>query len=687
MKSKLFLPQDSIVDSYNVKLNSGETIPYWAFVAVPIEGESGTNKALTPPVDSGIIVDLLTGSITTEIPVLSKGDSSSGENFSQTYDFSGFSSKVKYDDLKQTFNAIYETASTDNVVVAGDPGYFTSIGSEGSIRPSEPTPIETSTEFKLSDFLVNDYKTQSLPSNRRTEILSNLSWLATNVVALVNKPNPSITEFRSRELYGYNDRTLDFNISSGFVEKINSAPFKEFYDGKGVELEFNAPAQLVYQKAIDIVLKIDFDQICLEYYPNGSSRISIIAQRGSNARKILTKFDGVVTSYNRLMNCSRVSDIVTLEVSASHDDYANPGDSYTNTIDMVKNNPDLFGGVVAANELLKKLGIDPLSGVTSELGKLAETVRSVLKCPDKVKTDANLFPTSSHSALRTLSDKSQMDSSSTQDNLAFNIRANNPLGVKVVKGVTDLKTRFGFLGEANGIAVYRDHVGGAAAGLNYINSKFNGSTVANATRGMFGDALKKEITSLTDFTSDLTALSGVKLFSDVSKHLFGAADPTGVLQECAAVDSSNIESSISYAAAMSKTLSNHTTSPLTYEEWTSAWHISKNTANGHITKTTTGVNLPAQEKTTTQDTGVQTSSQGSTDASLAEKDRSAGEKWNPVTNFDHYSQNRWDQWMSSNLISYSKKSSSTDTTSIAKIPTEAKMKQDSKHPSHYTSLE
>ena len=121
------------------------------------------------------------------------------------------------------------------------------------------------------------------------------------------------------------------------------------------------------------------------------------------------------------------------------------------------------------------------------------------------------------------------------------------------------------------------------------------------------------------------------------------------------IDSGDSSSLISYAAALSKTLSSHKTSSLTYGEWESAYSIAKNEPSEKVKKTTTGVDLPATEKEKTQDTGVLSKKQGSHSVGFTEENRAKGEKWNPVSNFEHYSQNRWSHWMSSGLVNYTQK--------------------------------
>jgi hypothetical protein len=208
-------------------------------------------------------------------------------------------------------------------------------------------------------------------------------------------------------------------------------------------------------------------------------------------------------------------------------------------------------------------------------------------------------------------------------------------------------------------------------------------TMGKAAQSLFGDALSST-TAGQSSGSDITSLTSSKVFSSLTQHLFGAADPTGVLAECATVNPEDKTSLISMAAAMAKTAASLDINPLTKDEWKSAYQIAKNEANGQVTKTTTGVALPATEETGTQDTGPRTDRQGVETKNTTETMRAETEKWNPLSNFAHYSSNVWgpsgSNWISAGLISYEQKSSANDNSKIAKTTANTTMAQDKTFP-------
>jgi hypothetical protein len=143
---------------------------------------------------------------------------------------------------------------------------------------------------------------------------------------------------------------------------------------------------------------------------------------------------------------------------------------------------------------------------------------------------------------------------------------------------------------------------------------------------------------------------------------------------------------------MAKTLAELPVNPLTHAEWASAYQIAKNEPNGHLTKTTTGVDLPAQEEANTQPTGVITDTQGKETSTTTDSEkRGKNEMWNPLSNFAHYSSNVWgsngSDWISQGLVTYEQKTSNTDTTRIAKKTETQVMAQETKNPTTFVDLD
>jgi hypothetical protein len=704
--NKLFLPPGSKLVGSAVVLSSGDSVPAWTCVAVPIPVDE--QKKRGPRTTGGgrdrvVYYDALTGAKTSP-PRTTPPDSDSGP-----YRFSGYSRAIDSTKLRAFVENALPQLVDDSVATESDPGYYEKSSSNARTVTAVdatgndfPTDYSISDSLTLADALVWRGRSQTLSGQQgrsTLQIVKAIKHLAVNAVERLDEENPWVDPLDARFI----NPILDWTVYSWFTESARYSPDAEAYVGESVRLAFSGSVTQVYQKAVDIAIKLPVDRVWMDYRSDGPPLVTVVGAAGSQKREVGTRYDGVVVSNNRILHCSRKSTVENSVVDGTEvpdvDIEHFSGDDYWDLFYMISNNPQLFGGTVSAQNLLQSLGFNANPLVSNQFGansataasKTAlDTVRQAIQCPDSVSKDPKLFPTASNPMLRALSELTQLDDKTTQENFPFPLRANNPLKVKVIAGVTDLKTRFGYLGESEGIAVYRDHVGGAAAGLNYVMS-MGGSTIGSAVRGAFGDALAPGLSGQSTGT-DLTDLTPAKLFSTISQHLFGVSDPSGALAECATVKEDDIDSTISYAAAVAKTVSGLQTSPLTHAEWASAYQIAKNQPNGALTKTTTGVDLPAQEETETQDTGTITDTQGRDTRNTTDPARrGSSELWNPLSNFAHYSSNVWgsngSNWIAQGIISYQQKTSNTDLERMAKKDETYQMAQEAKNPTTYTDLE
>jgi len=721
MAMKLFLPPGaSVVSEDVVKLSDGTLMPKWAFVAVPIEVEPRVARRKSSRAAASTFVDAVTGAVASQrrTPV---SDSSPGDSYAGQYDFSEFSRTIDAAKFLTAVENALPALIDDSLAGETDPGYFEAV-------PAAPRLVTTvtvsNTDFSspgeytlgerfLSDVLVKNRAPQNLAdqvARTKTQIVTALKHVSVNIIDRVNTTNEFIEALRDAGKLGFSERTLPFIIHTGFVQRDLFAPNPAFYRGEAIRLEFQGTPAQVYQKAVDMALKLPFDELYLDYRSITGPLISVVAVAGSQRKKIFTRFDDVLVSSGKLLNLVRNVDLTDLQETrpaigeTDAEILFDPGDDYSGIGRMIRENPAMFGGTVNAMNILTQLGFGanpflsnlagkaPGAGGVSAVSQVAlSALGSAIQCPD-VKKDPKLFPTSSHPHLRQMTDVSQLDDSSTQDNQQFPLRANNPLRVRKVAGVTDLVTRFGYLGESGGIAIFRDHVGGAAAGLNYLMQTGAGGTMGAATKSVLGNLMGAQNAGAGSAGDDLTAITPSKIFQNMSQHLFGVSDPSGVMQECATISSDSMDSLISYAGALSKSVSALETSPLTHDEWASAYQIAKNESNGHVTRSTTGVDLPVTEETGTANTGVMTPAQAKETRFTGDYEkRGQSEAWNPLSNFTHYSTNAWgsdgSNWIAQGLIDYEQKTSNTDTTKIAKKYETEELDQDPKHPTGYTTLD
>lgn len=720
MVMKLFLPAGSeIYTEDTVKLSNGQIMPKWAFVAVPIDAVPQAIRRKKTGTPKQVFVDAVSGALATARKAPTS-EGNRGESYSGQYDFTNYSRTIDAAKFLTAVENALPVLVDDSVRGETDPGFFEAVPA----APRTVTPVGVSnTDFSspedyelgtktLADYLVRNKIPQRLDSQRgktQTQIVYSLLHIAVNVVDPVNDTNPYMEVLRVAGRRGFSDRPLPFKIHSGFVGTDGFAPNAAFYLGEAVRLEFEGSSEQVYQKAVDMALKLPFDELYLDYRSVTGPLITVVATDGSQRKRLFTRYDDTVVCTGKLLNLVRNVDLTDLQetppanAETEIDLHFDELDDYSGLERMLRDRPELFGGTVSAMNILTQLGAganpflsnlagkSPLAGTVANVAKtVREAMSSVLQCPEQVTKDPRLFPTSSSQALKTLTDLTQMDDSDTQDNQPFPIRANNPLRVKVVAGVTDLVTRFGYLGEAGGIAVYRDHIGGAAAGLNYIMSTAAGATMGTATKSILGNLMGSQNAGAASAGDDLTAITPSKIFQNMGQHLFGVSDPSGILQECATVSGDDFDSLVSYAGALAKTVSNLQTSPLTHDEWASAYQIAKNEPNGHVTRSTTGVDLPVTEQSNTQPTGVRTDRQGKETKATTDNEMRS-DRWNPVTDFDTY-EDSWGiggaNWIAGGLVSYERKSGADDTSSkIAKAQETETMNQEPKHPTNITSLD
>ena len=687
--NKLFLPDGARVSGSNVVLPDGSVVPGWACVAVPVALDKPAGRtASRSKTKSAVYYDLLTGRKT----AAPKEEPTPGTGF----DVGSFDSAISLVELEKRLGLSLPKIIDDSTASEVDPGYFEM--PDGAERPIETVTVSAddvltddyalSDNYTLGDALVWRGRTQSLVGNHgRTarEIAAAAKSVAVNVLEKLDEPNQYVSEDDPR----VSVRALKRSVYSWIAQSDTRGAPDTAFRGETVTVRFDgATTREVYRKSIDAALKLPFDYLWLDYRSAGGPPMITVTLSGEGGRRrVGTRYDDKVVSTTRLLNCDPTIEIPTTgpDLGGSVQVQLDPLDDYWGLFYLLSSNPALFGGTTSAQSLMQSLGFvanpfapafGPGGGGGGSSGggvpgpEALSGLQKAVVCPDQTTVDPKLFPTGSHPAFRHLSDLTQLDDDDNQTTLPYTIRTNNPLGVKTVKGVTDLKTRFGYLGDSEGVAVYRDHVGGAAAGLNYLMTQHSGSTL--------GSAAKESVSSGIGPTLGQAAAS-------ITQHLFGAQDPSGVLAECATVGS-DVETTIGFAAAMAKSTGKLETSPLTHAEWASAYQIAKNQPNGGLTKTTTGVPLPAQEQTDSQDTGPPATAQGketdhTTDLSRRE------DKWNPVANYDHYAQNVWKSWIDDGILTYEKKAAAGDKTKMAKANTSIEMAQDTSNPTTYSDFD
>lgn len=721
MVSKVFIPPGATEVGNSVLLSTGVTIPKYAVTAVPLLGNPNprqtTTRSNNREAANTLYIDVITGEVTTERRPNSGHNQvrvSATAASNNTWDFTNFSSTVDMRALMAGLGRYY--ARLERAVTAQEvnPGYFTAVP-EGA-RPTTNTSVldsdaytaqsyQLSDNYRLVNVLVAGYAQQILADQdglTKKQIVENLKHLAVNVIERVNAPNQYLDALQAAQNLGYSDRTVTFLIHSGYVQSGAFTPFPEARRGRVVRIEPRANPQRVYQKAMDLALKLNFDLISLDYYPDTPTLITVVdsAPGVKGLRKLQTTWDNSVVSVNRLLHVVKsnasFADAVAAN-TATHDTDADihheETDDYSTLEDLLQD-LELFESPAKQAELASSLGMKSnpfLSGGLAEKLGMAKSVLSALqgsvRCPSQTEKNWKLFPTSSHPAFRQLSEVTQLDDGDTQNTIPFNVRANNPLKVPKVEGVTDLVTRFGYLGEAGGMAVYRDHIGGAAAGLAYLMQNGQGQTMGNATAGILNGGLSS-MSRGSGLLDDVTSMTSSKVFGGMGHDLFGKFDPSGVLQGCATVDTGNFDQTIQYAASLAKQVANHDRSTLTHDEWASAFQIAKNEANEHVTRTTTGVDLPATELANTANTGVMTTVQGKFSGHQVDYEaRGQYEKWNPISNYQQYANTNWKPWIDAGLLVYEQKSANTDVDKFAKAQEAQELNQDSTNPTRYSTLE
>ncbi len=725
--NRIFIPNGAVEFDHTVKLSNGVVLPKWAFVAVAIEGDRrAVNKTLsgarTAP--GRLYMDVVTGALSDRPrdPTWDQNRRFRGARVSDAPEHN-YDSFVRTVDIGRVL-ADWEASEAPPPVIDTDseinPGFFGSVpaGDRGNAAvtvPSDANLTRTyplSTNYVLGDFLVAAYKRQDLLEQggvSRRLVAERLKYLAVNVVERVNEENPNVDALQAAGNLGYSDAPLDFSFHSGLVNPSQSTPVAACRTGEAVRLEFHGDSKVTYLKAIDLATKVDFDELRLDYYTDGATLVTVTSSPTALRRRVNTYYDDQLVHPNKLVRIEKSrSTYEGLSTRPRQTDSTDAGVHFEaeedySTLEYLLGDLSLFDSIDQAVQLAKELGfrVNPnlsgSEGKDSAAGTIASMAPAVLqklaaaiKCPQQQR-NSKLFPVASHPSQRHLSDHTQLDDGDTQDVTPMTMRTNNPLGVPVVKGVTDLKTRFGFLGEANGKAVYRDHVGGAAAGMAYLSQQGGGKTLKGAAQGMLGGALGA-LGKGQGIADDLTSVTSGKTFSNMSRDLFGKTDPTGTLLGCATLDTEDMDQLIHTAASMAKNLmGGGETNPLTYDEWASAFQISKNQPNGHLKKTTTGVDLPAQEQTDPQDTGARTDRQGKeTPATTDYEKRGKLEEWNPLSNFKKFSELWGDQgtrWIQDGLLKYEQKESETDKEKIAKkVDTEA-LTQVAENPSTMTMLD
>ena len=689
---KFFKPAGATVESDEiVRLSDGTRVPSWVLIAAPIV-KTRVSGVTSKRDTRKRFVDAVTGVISTTRRSPALNDLVGG--FSTAYDVSGFSRSIDLNALQLAIaSALTDVSSTTEDEI--DPGFYEIVGQRvtetdfvlGDDYDGEDTYPLGSRD--LRDYLVKGRAPQTLSDTEystRDEVVAALGHLAVNVVDRVNGVGSA----------------LPFIIDSGYVQPRSYSPDSESRRGESVRLEFSGTVEQVYLKAKAIAAALPFDTLSLDYRSSGPPLVTVTLARGSQRRRLRTRYDDRVVSDGRLLNTSAsvtVSEATSLDDDELSDVYHDVNDDYSQLVGALMSAPSVFGGMANVASILKKMGVNPnplvnpgaggVSPAVAGSGEVRNTLSQSMTCPEQ-KTDPKLFPTASNPSLRRVSDASQLDDSDTQDALPFALRANNPLKVKKIPGVTDLKTRFGYLGEAEGIAVYQDHVGGAAAGMNYVMSTSAGQTLASATRSLAGSAVGRDDRTATKEVDDVTSLSAGQLFESVGKHVFGVSDPTGVAAQCATVQPDSMESMIAYCAAVAKVMCGGETSPLTHDEWASAYQIAKNQPNEHLKKATTGATLPVTEEANTVDTGVMTASQAKDSRNTVDYDKRAKrETWNPITNYPHYA-NTWgangSNWIARGVVTYAQKTSNTDTTKMAKFYETEKLNQKPKNPTNEVVL-
>jgi hypothetical protein len=721
--NRLFVPSGAQEFEHTVRLSNGVVLPKWAFAAVGIEGDSrpaspgqsgnpGVRGRLWMDVESGVLSDA-PGRAGRRTPGRSTGPRA------QTAPEHGYDDFSRVVDIGRVI-ADYEASrprlqpfSQDREV---NPGYFsqTSSGPRDATQVSVSASAQLSRNFILSenyvlgDLLVCDFKRQDLVEQQGQStrmIAENLKWLAVNVLERFNDPNPNLATLQESGNLGYSDAPVSFSVHTGLANDSSASPVAECRRGTAVRVVPSGTSVQVYLKAIDLAAKIEFDEVRLDYYTDGATTITVIGSQVASRRRLNTYYDDQLVHPNRLVHVvkDRDSYLVTQaprQQETDADVHYSTLDDYS-TLEALLNDMSLFSSLDDALELARSLGFGtnpflsgragqtPDAGTVVNVGREAlSRISSAIKCPQQRRSQS-LFPIASHPAMRTLTDATQLDDTRTQDATPYTMRTNNPLGVPVVKGVTDLKTRFGFLGESEGKAVYRDHVGGAAAGLAYLSQQGGGKTLKGALGGVLGDKLGA-LSKAAEGAGDLTRVSAAASFAGMSKDLFGKTDPTGTLLGCATLDVGDMDQLIHTAASMAKNLSGNQTeqNPLTYDEWASAYQISKNEPNGHLKKTTTGVDLPAQEQEEPQDTGPRTDRQGKETGHTADpKKRGEKEQWNPLSNYKHFSETLWKKWIDAGLVKYEQKQSEEDKDKIAKKDETEELSQVAENPTTMTLLD
>ncbi len=687
---KLFLPPGSKVVGSQVTLASGDVVPKWVLIGVPARQTIPLTKqsgvGLEP---SGVYVDVVTGAVTTNPPpVTGYTGSRSG-----SYDFSTFTRYVPREKfVKLVGDSIPKKPTLPDV--SNDPGYFVQIDASARetfpIDEKVPSPIVDTipigSGYTVRSALIWEGRPQELApqdSTSEEEIILNMRRVVVNVLNRLDADNAY------KEGYSIN---LAWRIRSWFVDSNYWTPDPESHVGSTVRIEFTGAKDEVYRKAVDLATKLSFERMYLDYRSDGRTLITIVAPEGRTARRIGTRYDDILVSDNRFICASGGSDITedpplaTRETDAEVQPALN--DNYYSLYIALKRNPDVYGGITAVQEILRQLGfpsnplLSGIAGFTESAGSAASVgkelmskLTGLIQCPP-VSSNPKLFPTSSHPAFRGLSDHTQLDDTDTQDTIPHTVRTNNPLKVKTVKGVTDLKDRFGYLGDANGVAVFRDHIGGAAAGLAYLMT-MGGGTVAGAAKAVLGAV------GSSDDGSDITTVTMSKVMQGLGQALFGIPDPTGAVQECATI-TDDLESLVTTAASMAASLLGIQTSPLTKNEWDSAYQIAKNQAGSGVTKSSTGLSLPVTERqdNSVQATGSRTEKQGKDAPSTVDEEKAKNEKWNPIANFEHYAENVWKTWVQSGIIKYEQKSGADDKDKIGKKTDKEKLEQ---NPKTYTT--
>lgn len=690
---KLFLPPGSKVVGNQVTLASGDVVPKWVLIGVPT-----VRMRPRPPVTrgAGIIptgefVDMVTGAVTRNVPPRQASTSRAGE-----YDFSEFSRFIPRETYNRLVSDSLPRRPTKDPTLGIDPGYFEQMDAQPRpyvasfstevTDPTADTPIDAT--YKVRDALIWEGRPQELkPQGSATaaNIVVNMRFVAATVLDLLDAENAYYP--------GY-DVILPMRIRSWYVENAYWTPDAESHVGSAVRLEFDGTKEQVYKKAVDLATKLSFDRMYLDYRSDGRTLITVVAPIDEAKRRIGTRYDDILVSANRFICASGDEnvdeDVPGSTVDSDDDVLPDPNDDYYPFYLAVMKNPQIFGGVEKAMNMLKTMGFptNPMlsgkAGFSPTAGTAATTaskeamsgVSDTIQCPE-TNRNAKVFSTSSHPGMRVINDVTQLDDKTTQDTIPFTVRSNNPLKVKVIKGVTDLKDRFGFLGEAEGVAVYKDHIGGAAAGLAYL-MQMSGSTVGSAAKSLLGKGAS------SGDGSDITSTSLGKAMQGLGENMFGVSDPTGAIQECTTVKADDMDSMLTMAASMAMSLAEMDKSPLTYSEWASAYQIAKNEAKGDLKKSSTGFDLPVTERddTKVQPTGSKTPEQGKDKPHSIDQEKAVAEKWNPIGNFAHYSQNVWgdqgSRWISRNLVTYEQKQQETDKLKIAKKTETAKLNQDPK---------